>query len=148
MIPSVQRFYESRLEPRFRSEGHTEFFNRFAADFDEPCLETAIAYIVFRRPLDWRLADAEALYAQYCKQRHHRDGIHLNPFVGGAHLGNRRVGRRCWQPGSGNRLRRTCSRNNPGDAQLVALEADLMTGSRTSFTWQEIWLPAEPEDNT
>ncbi|HEV2517198.1 MAG TPA: hypothetical protein VGV07_18235 [Devosia sp.] len=139
--------YYRLMADQFRSDDHTEFFSRFAADFDEPCLETAIAYIVFRRPLDWQLADAEAVYAQYYKQRHHRDGIHLNPFFEGAltlavaalaaEAGNQEVALVYVVH---------AVENNPGDVRLVALETDLMNGSRTSFAWQEIWLPAEPKD--
>lgn len=135
--------YNNMIGDQFRSEDHGVFFEKFAADFEGPYVETAVAYIVQRRSLEWSLDDAETMHQHYFSQRRQKRGLLLNPFFETAlSLAVAETAIKNDRPQVAINYVGHAVENNPAKDRLVALETALRSGERTSFKWQEIWLPS------
>jgi hypothetical protein len=122
------------------------FFNKYAADFDAPSIESMLLHTLFERAPAWTLEQFEAVRRAYFKQRHAKNGLELGVILEAAvTLFSAELHRREGHEGRARELVSETVENLPGRESLLEFERRVGEGTLAVINWRELLLPATPE---
>ncbi len=131
--------------PEYHRPKYQEFFDKYAADFSDPSIESMLVHVLEDTPPEWTLEELEEMRRSYFKQRYIKNGLELGATLEAAvTLFSAEMHRQRGDEGRARQLVAEAVENLPGRQSLLEFENGVAVGPLPVINWRALLLPASP----